>query len=265
MRRHTLIFLLAGSTAIADPATKRPSDKPHAIDVKPVADKLSVLRDDLGNYYVVPRVGAFASSDEAGAWLFYGDGKTMYQQRLIGQSSDDHKYEWDVWSPRAKGMQAAEIATTADQSSVECKVRDGKRPLTALKADEAKLVLTRATFLPPLWTRVSHFLARDDDAVYYFVDQLREELGGNGFRVFVGPKGSMKELGMLNVASDSGGEIFATKTGQLKIVAGKDGKAYWSKGGKQVDLTVLVPGDNRYLIYRDLGIYGQLGVVCDDL
>ena len=70
---------------------------------------------------------------------------------------------------------------------------------------------------------------------------------------------------MTNVATDSAGEIFATKAGQLKLVAGSDGKATWIKGGKKTELTRLEPQENRYLIYRELGIYGSLGAICDDL
>ena len=71
---------------------------------------------------------------------------------------------------------------------------------------------------------------------------------------------------MTNVVEDSGGFIFSTKGGSLKIIAdSKHDTAYWVKGGKKIELTVLVPGDNRYLIYRSLGIYGSIGTVCDDL
>jgi hypothetical protein len=76
----------------------------------------------------------------------------------------------------------------------------------------------------------------------------------------------MKEQAMTNVVSDSGGDIYATKSGSLKIITdNKASTAFWIKGGKKTELTVLVPADNRYLIYRGLGIYGSLGVVCDDL
>ena len=147
-----------------------------------------------------------------------------------------------------------------------CRALRLKRPLTQLKADEAKAFFGKATFLPPFWERIAKFLARDDDGVYYFVDMLREEAGGNGYRVFIGQKGSMKEQAMTNVVADSGGEIYATKSGNLKIIADKKAEtAFWIKGGKKTELTVLAPLENRYLIYRGLGIYGQLGVVCDDL
>jgi hypothetical protein len=71
---------------------------------------------------------------------------------------------------------------------------------------------------------------------------------------------------MTNVVSDSAGEIYATKSGDLKIVTeGNSGKAYWKKGQAKNELIVLDLYANRYLIYRELGIYGQIGALCDDL
>jgi hypothetical protein len=269
--RHLALVCLLTSSASAGP------DKPKPIDAKAIAAKLDVFRDEVGNVYVLPRPDSFSFSD-AHDWLFYGDGKTMYQQRIVGGGGEEGKrFEWAVWSPRAKGMPQASLAPIDGVMTLECRhTKDGVRPLKQLNADEARTLFQKATFLPPLWKRQTYLLARDDDGVYYFVDELREEFGGNGYRVFVGPKGAMKELPMTNVVADSAGAIFATKTGQLKLVnndkkldEGKDKPdehtAYWIKGGKKVELIRLDPWDNRYLIYRELGIYGQLGVVCDDL
>ncbi|HTR54498.1 MAG TPA: hypothetical protein VMJ10_27595 [Kofleriaceae bacterium] len=251
---------MCGTAALAH------ADKPKPIDAKAVVDKLEVFRDELGNLYVLPRPDAF-SFEDAQQWVFYGDSKALYQQRIIGASGEQGKqYEFDLWAPRAKGMNVARIEYADNKYQLRCRhTKEGVRVLTALNADEARTALAHATFWPPLWQRQAHLLARDDEGVYYYVDQLRDEIGGNGFRVFVGVKGAMKELAMTNVVSDSGGEIFATRTGQLKIVHGEDGKGYWIKSGKKTELTVLEAVDNRYLIYRDLGIYGPLGAVCDDL
>ena len=246
------------------PVVLNPNDKPKPVDLKSKLDKVMVFKDELGNFYVTPKVDALGF-DEATQLLFYGDGKAMYQQRVIGSSMDGKHLSFNVWAPRAKGLNTASIDVVSDVASVECRSKDGMRTLTPLKADEAKLLLDKVTFYPALWKRQAKFLARDDDGVYYYVDELREEYGGNGFRIYAGMKGAMKELPMTNVVSDSAGEMYATKTGQLKIIAGADGKALWVKGGKKSELTVLPPIDNRYLIYRDLGIYGQLGAVCDDL
>lgn len=264
MRQHLIVVLalLAAGHAAADPKAGKPGAKPKAIDAKAVADKLDVFRDEEGNYYVSPKRAGFA--DGADQWVFFGDGKTMYQQRIVGYGADDRGYDWSVWSPRAKGLQQASFAAYADKAKVHCTQKDGK-PLKQLTVDEAKAVFQRATFLPPLWQRQAHFLARDDDGVYFYVDRFREEHGGKGFRVFSGQKGAMKELAMTNVVSDSAGEIYATKSGDLKIVTeGASGKAYWKKAGAKNELVVLDLLPNRYLIYRELGIYGQLGSLCDD-
>jgi hypothetical protein len=241
------------------------ADKPKAIEIKPVIDKLDAYRDDLGNVYVVPKPDAF-TFDEAQQWVFYGDGKSLYQQRIIGASQEGSRaYEFNLWAPRSK-FPTAGLGNRDGKMVLTCgRGKDMVRTLKQLNADEARTLFQHATFLPPLWQRQAHLLARDDDAIYYFIDELREEYGGNGLRVFVGAKGAMKELPMTNTASDSAGEIYATKSGQLKIIKGKDDKAWWIKGGKKTELALLEPPENRYLIYRELGIYGPLGAVCDDL
>jgi hypothetical protein len=264
MRQHLIWVLALGIAghAAAAPKTAKPGDKPKPIDVKAVADKLEVFRDDEGNYYVSPKRNAFA--DDAEQWVFYGDGKTMYQQRIVGYGADDKGYDWAVWSPRVRGVQQASFTAKGPKPTVQCKQQDQKS-LKTLTVDEAKAVLARATFLPAPWQRQAHLLARDDDGTYFYVDRYREEYGGKGFRVFSGQKGAMKELAMTNVVSDSAGEIYATKSGDLKVVTeGDSGKAYWKKGQSKSELIVLDLLPNRYLIYRELGIYGQLGVICDD-
>ena len=255
--------LAAPAAAHADPDA---AGKAKAIDVKPMLDKLDVYRDELGNVYVLPRPGT-VDFDAAGEWVFYGDGKTLYQQRIIGGSDNAGKsFEFALWAPRARANGMALIQAKDDHLELICRDRkDGTRPLTQLKADEARTLLQRTKLLPPLWHRQSHLLARDDDGVYYYVDKMLDDYGGHGFRVFVGQKGAMKEMPMTNVVSDSAGEIFATKSGQLKLVGGKGGTMYWIKGGKKSELTQLETSENIYLIYRDLGIYGPLGAVCDDL
>lgn len=257
-----LLALFVAGPAAAD-RTAKPGDKPKPIDIKPAVDKLDVYRDDAGMYYTSPRAGAFA--DNAGDWVFYGDGKTMYRQRTVGFGfSPDRGYDWTVWSPRVRQIQNASFSPTRDKPSVSCTQKD-KKALTLLSADEAKVLLGRAKFLPPLWQRQAHFLARDDDGTYFFVDRFQDDFGGKGHRIFSGQKGAMKELSMTNVVSDSAGEIYATKSGDLKIVTeGSAGKAYWKKGQAKNELIVLDLFANRYLIYRELGIYGQLGIICDD-
>ncbi len=255
-------YLIALCALVASTSVARADDKPKPIDVKPVIDKLDVYRDDTGMVLVTPNPVTFNTETEK--WVFYGDGKTMYQQRVIGNSISGTQVAWVIWSPRAKGISQAFVSAKPSGVEVRCRAgKDGHQLLSLVPADQAKALLAKAKFLPPLWQRTAQFLARDDDGVYFYVDRLQDDFGGKGYRVFSGKKGSMKQLSMTNIVSDSAGEIYSTKTGELKIVAGSDGKAFWKKGGKKTELTVLDLQPNRYLIYRDLGVYGTLGVICD--
>jgi hypothetical protein len=112
-------------------------------------------------------------------------------------------------------------------------------------------------------------LARDDRGTYYYVDRLKKALGGKSFRVFVGKKGAMKQVPLTDVATDSAGEVFATKTGDLRldhnVNNNSDQKAGWIRGEKRTELITLDVDVNSPLIYSDLGIYPFLGTICDNV
>jgi len=255
--RAALIVVLAAGVAHADP-------KPEKIDLSAQIDKLEVYRDEVGNYYVVPKQGAFEKREDAEPWVFYGDGKTLYRQRVLGYG--EHKgRQWSLWAPRAIGIRAA-VIDVDDKATIACKNVDHgspARPLTRLAADEAHSLLAKAKVLSELHQRVPHLLARDDDGAYYYIDELRS---GNGYRLFIGLKGAMKEVPLTNIVSDSAGELFATKSGSIKVPGKHDAQTYWVKGDKKIELTtVLDLAKDHYLIYRELGIYGPLGAVCEDM
>jgi hypothetical protein len=126
--------------------------------------------------------------------------------------------------------------------------------------------LLRAKFHAPRWKHYSYALARDDTGKYYFVDRLLEPEDNRNFRLFVGPRGSMKQMPMTNIVSDSGGDIFATKHGELRLVLGKS-EASWIEDKHDTKLLLLPVHENVALIHRDLGVYmGEaFGTPCDDL
>lgn len=248
--RHDVIALalLVASSARAD-------TKPEKVEL--ALDKLDVYRDDLGSYYVVPKDGAFEKTDDAEKNVFYGNGKILYRQRVLLSG----KHHWTLWAPRAIGLQGGYLEV--DKPHVTCRAQDNKagtHTLTAVPADEARKLLQAAKVYEPLHTRVSRLLARDDEGTYYYVDEL---LTGHGYRVFAGQKGAMKELPVTNIVHDSAGDIFSTKTGTIKVSAAKD--TWWIKNGVKTELTNVDVMKDHYLIYRELGIYGELGSVCEDL
>ena len=63
-------------------------------------------------------------------------------------------------------------------------------------------------------------------------------------------------------------DVFATKTGDLRIVRDvSEGKqnVQWVKGNKRSSLVSLDTDANSALIFRDLGIYGFTGSICENL
>ena len=79
----------------------------------------------------------------------------------------------------------------------------------------------------------------------------------------------MKQMALTDVASDSAGQVFSTKTGDLRLVNTTDGEARpstkWVKGEKKTDLISLDVDANSAVIFTDLGIYKFTGTLCDNI
>ena len=112
----------------------------------------------------------------------------------------------------------------------------------------------------------AYALARDDGGRYFFVDRGRTDETAKNFRLFVGPKGNLKQQKMTNVVSDSEGDVFATKTGSLRLILGKN-EGSWIEKGKPKKLVLVPVEDNVRMIYTELGVYAgeRMGTPCDDL
>lgn len=256
-RRWAAASLVIASTAFAEP-------KPKAVDIKPFRDKLIVLQDADGGTYVVLPTG-----DDPQIW--YGlPKKPLYAQIMGSRSSDGSAGTWDlsVFAPRVPKFQPGSIQFKGNGEYVRWCGDSSQVKLTQLSADKAKPILDKGSFMSTAFTRHPYLLARDDSGVYYYVDVIRDEYGGNGYRVLVGKKGAMKPKPLTDIATDSAGDVFATKTGDLRFVHGEeDGKstASWVKGGKKTDLVFLSTESNERMIYKDLGVYTFTGSICENM
>lgn len=245
--------------ADARPRKKKVKDEPE--DITAVKKDLVVLTDEDNDVYVLEN--KWGSEHYA----FFGDGKVMYRLRVYGGGADGStgQFDYNFWSPRTNGGSIGRNAK--GEYNLQCgNGRDIEiYPLTKMPDADAKKVLDSASYRRPLWKRQAQALARDDSGNYYYVDRMRDEHGGKGHRIFAGPKGGLKELPMTNVVSDSVGEIYATKKGELRFVTDPN-KATWIKAGVKTELTIIPIEANISLIYSDLGVYdGSLGTPCDDI
>jgi hypothetical protein len=261
-----IAFLLAfAAPAAADPA-------PKAVDIKSFKDKLVVLKDANGGYYAV----AYERDEEP--HIFYGTAKVLHEQLYEGpRSRNGDGWSVAIQAPRTEYPFMAHFERLKDGGGY--RVYCGNDPkkhknigLTQITGDEAKKILDKSQFLTTAVIRRPHMLARDDRGVYYYVDVLRDVYGGNGHRVYVGKKGAMKLLALQDIASDSAGEVYSTKTGDLRLVRYNDRDsnqtkptAQWIRGEKRTELIYLDIYMNQQLVSRDLGIYQYSQTICGDI
>lgn len=258
-------------TLVAALVVSQPEVK--ALDISAWKANARALTDGKGRYFVYDAERPYET-------LFYGDGKTLVEQRTFG-GSREAKAAWSAyfWEPRiVRGTGDASLIQMKDSGRFfTCVCGNRETALSPVGAEETQALLGAAVFVPPTWTRRPERLLRDDRGTYYFVDRLRtdDERDRRDFRIFVGPRGKMKQVPLKDVVDDSEGMIFSTKDGELRLVfanqrdpASKE--AFKWVDGKQTRMLTLVPlesATNVRLIYVDLGPYlgARLGTPCDDL
>jgi len=242
------------------------------LDASAFRHALTVLTDGKGHYLAVVTFAGANKDTKVGTHLFYGDGVRFHAQRSSGGSSStsDRRFSRYFWEPRNLKRHGGILTGSGDTYTVQCD--DRKVDLKPLEAAPQKAMLEAASFFPALWKRHAYVLARDDEGTYLYVDRAREPPDSFDFRLFRGPRGNLKPLALVNIVSDSEGDIFASKRGRLRLVltrsrGAEERRWQWIAGKKRVDLIDVPVDRNAQLIYRDLGVYdGQrLGTPCDDL
>lgn len=260
MGARAWIIGAAAITAMAGAGAAGADPQPKRVDLAALRDQAVVLVDGDGGSYIVIRGGK-----ETRVFYGAGPGKPLHEQVITSRSQNGDAWSIGVWAPRVAETRPGTIERAADGSYQ--KTCDGKddHQLTQVTGDKARVVLEKSSILTSALIRRPHVLARDDGGTYYYVDALTRQYGGKGYRVFVGKKGSMKELPLTDVASDTAGDVFATKTGDLRLVTSPTKTATWVRGGKRTELIALDLDVNSPLIFRDLGLYKFLGTICDNI
>jgi hypothetical protein len=252
------VLLLASARLVFASAPAKGQDA-KLVDVTSVKAQLKVLDDGKGHFIVVLPFG-----EDVFQHLYWGDGHAFWAQRVFGGSSEGEvAFDRVFWEPRVRERWKASFTLKDGVFTLRCS--DRTTVFKPTEAAAAKAVLDGATFHAPRWTHRAYALARDDSGTYYYVDRARDD-EVKDFRLWAGPRGQLKPLPMTNVVSDSEGDIFATRSGELRLVLDKKESA-WVKGPKRTTLKLLPLEDNVQLIYSELGVYAgePLGTPCDVL
>ncbi len=236
-----------------------------------VKDRLKLVTDGKGHYLAMDATGSYRGP------FFYGDAKGLYQLRSSGGgASGNERFNVALWDPRIDYRVNGVTSFDWNEGKYSVSCHPKVTELTLVSAADAKKVLETAVLYQPKWTRRPHKLARDDKGNYFYVDCAREDAVGahcgRDWRLYTGQRGKMKLQQMTNIVHDSEGEIFATKSGELRLVltGGAERKESGLKwvAGKNISALINVPiEDNARMIYMDLGVYDRerLGTPCDDL
>ena len=256
-----------------------PWGKAQNLGERMLLEKTGVCTDGKSHYVVI------APSEKQSAQLYYGDGKTLHRVPLppwvlSGDSFFEPRFLAKGKNSNFRGLDMRMFASIDyDPKKGTCSASCGERKteLTVLGEDAKKALLGKAAYEAPRHKRAPHHLARDNDGRYFYVDKGNTAETEKNFRLYVGPKGSMKLQKMTNAVADTEGEIFTTKTGSLRYVTDRLNPPTWIQGGKKTTLTVVPiegtdpksdgPINNYQLINNELGVYlgEKLGNPCDDL
>jgi hypothetical protein len=268
LRRKVIALglMLAPHAALAmDP----PWGKETRLRDRMVLESTRVCTDGKGHYTVL-----VPTTPEQEGQLYYGDGKTFTQVPAVTSNSTTEAdfFEPRFFSPKAnenfRGVDYRVIShLRASEDFSSCTLMCGEKsfPQQPLPKDKAAEMLRKATYAASPVKFQPYALLRDNKGAYYLVER---GLGADNksFRIFIGQRGQMKPQKMLNVVTDSQGEIFSTQGGDLRLVVDREEPSFWVVKEKSQKLRAVPVGENMPLIYNELGVYtgARMGTPCDD-
>lgn len=258
------VALLSGASWAVEP----PWGKGENLGEVRILDKTSVCTDGKGHYVVV------APNEMKGKQLYYGDGKTFVEVAappfgISGGSFLDPRFFNKTANSNFRGHDYRVYSDVElDTEKKTCAVRCGEKttPFNILESAKAVELLKGAKYERNPQKYVPYALLRDNAGNYYLVERGFQPEDEKVFRVHVGPKGSLKRQEMKDIVSDSEGQIFSTKKGELRLVVDKAKPPMWIESKKRVQLREVPVAENLPLIYNELGVYAgaRLGTPCDD-
>ncbi len=240
------------------------------VDITAIKGAVTVLHDEATQLVIVGIWNRDADANTRRWVVFAGTRKVLFEQESyfdIWGGGDAHAdMNLGLIAPRVKQPGYAQLTEHDGKHQLVCgDAASNATPLTPMNAADAAKLLKTATFRTSAMVRVPVALARDDAGTYFYVDAIRPTLGGEGYRIFVGKRGAMKQQPLVDVANDEVGMVFATKKGDLRLtIENKQDVAAWVSKNKSLALRRLTGASTSYLIYRELGVYGSLGTLCDD-
>ncbi len=202
--------------------------------------------------------------------VFFGTPKGLTLVPPVGRMADGYffdprfrnrKRHYARWIGDRRYIHSFEL----DRRGRGCTLTCGTRRIALKRVDPARVnrLMKGVSWKPGPARRRPYGLARDRKGVYYYVDRA-DAKGARDFRLYKGPLGKLRRLKMINIVSDSQGDVFSTRNGSLRLVLEKE-HSYWIRRGRKTRLINVPLGDNLQLIFNELGVYlgKPYGTPCD--
>ncbi|MBI3181889.1 MAG: hypothetical protein HYZ28_07070 [Myxococcales bacterium] len=231
-------------------------DEPYPGDVRP---KLALVHDGKGHYL------AFTPYAGLETPLFAGDGESFWEQRIGGGGAQgDTQFDLVFWDPRFPAGYQRSFDFKEGKYTLQC--GEAVYPYPPVPQKAAVPLLKKAKLFKPRWRRSVQALARDDAGTYYLVDGPREEKDeSRKLRLFVGPRGRLRELPLDDSIQDAKGLLLLSAEGRLRVPP-RGEHAEWITPGGKLELSNFELGPREAkLVYGELGLYkGEpLRTACD--
>jgi len=234
---------------MADEATVKPSE-------------LSFFADDKGHV-----LGYRRGPDSWIGDIYFGSSKTLHRLEVTaGGTTRTGVQELSFLDPRfgeENGWRYQHVRVMAGTVDVVC----GRDTVSLLPVSAKERVRLEAKVaLLPSRQRSAKLLARNDDGVYFYVDEGHKKLDRALYR---GRRGSLKQLKLRDTIEDDSGFLYVSSVGSLKLVYAPDKRVevFWIERGKstRLDLVSLSWSGTNNFIFTDLGVYlgRPFGTPCD--
>ena len=259
-----------------------PTTVERPVDIAPIASHLVFVEDGKGHALaLVPRNlrRKLPKGWPRSYVLFWSaNGSTFHALHTSFSARDRSRYVYDFHDPRhpenRQRNQRSRLETLDGGATFALRCDERQTVFRPVAADPARKRLKSSRWMHPLWNRTVVVLARDDRGAYTLVDNAMWPADAQDYRVYRGMRGDLKALRLKSVADDDAGKVFATRSGRLRLIVGRDASAparnmsaEWIKGRVRTQLIVLDKAVNQRLIYSELGPYlgMRLGTPCDVL
>lgn len=266
------------SSQLCVTSSKCPAKEAYSLEVATAAVRAEGHVFKIGDGHYLAFAVERNPGDSGSGWvaMFYGDASALYRMPhdsdLAQGTPSDGWLEGSTDSNVSFGFNDArhDLPIITLHRTREITVRCGARSFQTKELANGRALLAKAKLLAPLRKERAPFrLARGEGTTYYYTDVEAGDSLGRSPQLYVGKRGAMKRVKLVDYASDRAGQVFVTAIGTLHIdsdVRTGAVRMSWTAPGKAPMALREVPPD-RELVFGDLGVYdGQRwNTPCDDL